>query len=129
MEKRIHMVGIGGIGMSALAQYYLSQGARVTGSDREISPTTVMLEGKGIHVFIGTSSVPTDAEVLVYSDAVQVENPERMEAKARSLKELSYFEALGDVALGKRIVAISGTHGKTTTTAMIGKILIDAGKD
>ncbi|MBX4192483.1 hypothetical protein KW798_03285 [Candidatus Parcubacteria bacterium] len=125
--KHIHMIGIGGIGMSALAQFYLNQDAVVTGSDREESPTTKMLEAKGIKVTIGQSAdnVSSEADLIVYSDAVPPENPERQS----TLPQMSYFEALGKAAEGKRVVAVAGTHGKTTTTAMIGKILVDAGKD
>jgi UDP-N-acetylmuramate--alanine ligase len=125
------MVGIGGIGMSALAQLYTAVGARVTGSDREESPTTRLLREKGIAVHIGhlASQVPEDAQMLVYSDAVPAENPERLRGRELLVPELNYFEALGRAAEGKRIVAIAGTNGKTTTTAMIGKILIDAGID
>ena len=119
------MVGIGGIGMSALAQYYLSQGSRVTGSDRADSPTTEMLKRKGVSVTIGHGVVPQDAELLVYSDAVPQDDPGRQ----GNIPQMSYFEALGHAALGKRIIAVAGTHGKTTTTAMIGKILLDANKE
>lgn len=131
MQKRIHMVGIGGIGMSALAQLYAAAGVEVSGSDREESPTTQMLESKGIPVAIGAdaANVPADARSLVYSDAVAAEHPERAAAQARGLEQMSYFEALGEVSRGKRVIAVSGTHGKTTTTAMIGKVLEDGGAD
>ncbi|MSR70810.1 UDP-N-acetylmuramate--L-alanine ligase [Candidatus Kaiserbacteria bacterium] len=129
--QRIHMVGIGGVGMSALAQLYAGQGARVSGSDRERSPTTEMLEKNGISVFIGQTAgnVPDAIDLLVYSDAVPAENPERARAHELGIPQLNYFEALGKVAEGKRVVAVAGTHGKTTTTAMLGKILTDAGAD
>ena len=125
------MVGIGGIGMSALAQYYVYEGVSVSGSDREESPTTSMLWEKGIAVVVGQKSenVPADAQLLVYSDAVPVDNPERARAAALGIPQQSYFEALGDVAKTKRTIAVAGTHGKTTTTAMLGKMLIDAGLD
>ncbi len=129
--QRVYMVGIGGIGMSALAQLFLHQGARVSGSDRSESPTTEMLKNRGIKVLIGQSAshVPEDAQVLIYSDAVPHEHEERVRGRELGMPELSYFEALGAVAKDKRVVAISGTHGKTTTTAMLAKILIDAGCD
>lgn len=129
--KRIHMVGIGGIGMSALAQLYLAQGASVTGSDREESPTTKLLEVKGVKIFIGQKAehVPPNAKLVVYSDAVPADNAERAQASKFGLPQESYFAALGAAAKGKRVVAVAGTHGKTTTTAMLGKILIDAGLD
>ena len=129
--KSIHMVGIGGIGMSALAQLYVHEGARVTGSDRSEQPTTQMLEKKGITVFIGShaDNVPQDADLLVYSAAVPSENAERMRGRELGIPELNYPEALGQATAGKRLIAVVGTHGKTTTTAMIGKMLEDAGKD
>ena len=128
------MVGIGGIGMSALAQLFARQGARVLGSDRAKQPTTALLEEKGIEVLIGHSAshVPEETSMLVYSDAV-VEGSsgyaERVRGRELGIPEMNYFEALGQAAEGKRVIAISGTHGKTTTTAMIAKLLIDAGED
>lgn len=131
MDTRIHMVGIGGIGMSALAQLYMAQGARITGSDRDESPTVAMLRRKGVAVIVGqkAGNVPADATLVVYSDAVPEQNPERARAQELGIPQMSYFEALGKAAEGKRVVAIAGTHGKTTTTAMLGKILVDAGLD
>lgn len=131
MIKKIHMIGIGGIGMSALAQLYLTEGHRVTGSDRESSPTTRLLEKKGIRVSLTQSenNVPDAADVVVYSDAVWEDNPERMRVKALGLRELSYFEALGEVSRDKFTIAISGVHGKTTTTAMLVKALRDLGEN
>ncbi len=125
------MVGIGGIGMSALAQYYAHEGVSVSGSDREESPVTSMLGEKGVAVVIGqkAENVPADAQLLVYSDAVPADNQERVRATTLGITQQSYFEALGDVAKTKRTIAIAGTHGKTTTTAMLGKMLIDAGLD
>lgn len=125
------MVGIGGIGMSALAQLYAHEGARVTGSDRSASLTTEMLEDKGIAVRIGqlAENVPEDTDLLVYSAAVPSENTERVRGRELGIPELNYPEALGQVTAGKRLIAVVGTHGKTTTTAMIGKMLEDAGKD
>lgn len=127
--KKIHFIGIGGIGMSALAQYFHDQGVTVVGSDREVSPVTELLEKKGIKVVIGQKSenVPADAGMIVYSDAVSEDNPERLRAKELGIPELSYFKMLGQVSLGKRTVAVAGTHGKTTTTGMLAKILKDAG--
>ncbi|MBI5405888.1 UDP-N-acetylmuramate--L-alanine ligase [Candidatus Kaiserbacteria bacterium] len=127
--KKVHFVGIGGIGMSALAQYFKDQGVWVTGSDRDASPVTELLEKKGIHVVIGQKdeNVPTDAEMVVYSDAVPEDNPERVRAKEFDIKQLSYFEMLGEVSKGKRTIAVAGTHGKTTVTGMLAKLLQDAG--
>lgn len=127
--KNIHFIGIGGIGMSALAQMLAMQGAQVTGSDRGASPVTELLESKGIQVTIGqrAENVVGSTEVIVYSDAVSEDNPERTHAKELGIQQLSYFEMLGEASKGKMTTAVAGTHGKTTTTGMLAKILIDAG--
>jgi len=123
--------GIGGIGMSALAQMLAADGNAVIGSDREESPVTRMLEEKGIRVLIGqkAENLPEALDLLVYSDAVPEDNPERAAAATRGIPQLSYFQMLGRVSAGKKTVAIAGTHGKTTTTGMLAKILKDAGAD
>ncbi len=129
--KKAHMVGIGGIGMSALAQLLVSRGVAVTGSDREESPTTELLEKRGIMVSIGHDGcvIPAGTELLIYSDAVWDDNPERMRARDMGIEQLSYFQALGRVSADMRTIAVTGTHGKTTTTAMIAAILKGAGKE
>ena len=129
--KKVYIVGIGGIGNSALAQHFKHEGAEVLGSDRSEQPTTKMLEAAGITVLIGhrAAHVPEDASMLVYSVAIPTDNPERVRARELGIPELTYFEALGKASKGKRVIAVAGTHGKTTTTAMIGKILVDAGED
>lgn len=129
--NKIHFIGIGGIGMSALAQYFKDQGVAVTGSDRSASPVTELLEKKGIKIEIGqkAENVSADAGMVVYSDAV-VEGAEgfveRERARELGIPELCYFKMLGQVSLGKRTVAVAGTHGKTTTTGMLAKLLRDA---
>lgn len=128
---KIFMTGVGGIGMSALAQLLKNQGHEVSGSDRAASPTTELLESKGIRVVIGQSAenVSADTERLIYTEAVHPDNVERVRAKELGIPEISYFGMLGEVSAGKRTVAISGTNGKTTTTGMMAKILKDAGAD
>ncbi len=125
------MVGIGGIGMSALAQLLQHQGKSVSGSDREESPTTAMLAEKGIHVCIGHDecNIPSDTELLVYSDAVNADNRERVRAREMGIKQISYFEMLGIVSKSGMTIAVAGTHGKTTTTGMLAMILKAAGKN
>ncbi len=127
----IYMIGIGGIGISALAQLYVVRGNRVTGSDRDSGPTTEMLEKKGIPVIIGqkAENVPADAELVVYSDAIHPDHPERARSTELGIRQISYFMALGEVSRGCTAIAVAGTHGKTTTTAMLTKILVDAGKN
>ncbi len=127
--KKLHFTGIGGIGMSALAQYFHDHDVEVTGSDRAPSPVTELLETKGIRVMIGHSkdNLPRRFDALVYSDAVPEDNPERAVATEDGIPQFSYFEMLGQVSEGKRTVAVAGTHGKTTTTGMLANLLIDAG--
>lgn len=127
--RKVYFIGIGGIGMSALAQYFVDQGDSVSGSDRETSPVTELLEKKGIEVAVGQKpeNVPADAEMVVYSDAVPEDNVERVRAQELGIPQFSYFGMLGKVSEGKRTVAVAGTHGKTTVTGMLAKILHDAG--
>jgi len=127
--KRIHCIGIGGIGISALAQLLVHDGSVVTGSDRSTSVVTELLERKGIKVFIGSdaSNITRDTELVIYSAAVPDENKELSKAREINIPLMNYFEALGQVSQNKKTIAVSGTHGKTTTTAMITKILVDLG--
>lgn len=128
--KKAYFIGIGGIGMSALAQLLLHEGVSVSGSDREASPTTELLESKGVRVFLQqvATQVPEDADLVVYSDAVPEDNPERARAAELGIEQRSYFQMLGTVSQGKRTIAVAGTHGKTTTTGMLAKLLVDAGE-
>lgn len=126
--NKAHFIGIGGIGMSGLAQLMKDQGVAVSGSDREGSPVTDLLHEKGISVAIGqqAENIP-NVDVVIYSEAVWEDNAERVEARRRGIPQWSYFTALGAVSEGKKTIAISGTHGKTTTTGMTARILRDAG--
>ncbi len=127
--KTVHCIGIGGIGVSALARLLMHEGKRVSGSDRNASTITEALMGEGVVISIGhaAENIPVDTDLVVYSPAVRKDNPERQEALRRDIPALTYPQMLGVVSQGKRTIAVSGTHGKTTTTAMIAKILIDAG--
>lgn len=129
IPKKVHMIGIAGVGMSALAQLLADMGVRVTGSDNAVFPTLDAVEKKGIKVTIGymENNIPEDTELVIHTDAAHDDNPERREADRRGIPEMSYFRALGEVAKGKRTIAIAGTHGKTTTTGMLAAILKDAG--
>lgn len=131
IPQNIYMVGIGGIGMSALAQLFLHQKRQVSGSDREESPATKLLADKGVQIWIGNNEchIPADTELLVYSDAVAENDAERARAREMNIPEISYFEALGEVSKSAKTIAVAGTHGKTTTAGMIAKILYDAGED
>lgn len=127
--KKIHFVGIGGIGMSGLAQLCVDQGAVVTGCDREASPTTELLEKKGIKVSIGHGAdhVVGDLDLLVCTDAIPEDNPERAKAAELRVRRTSNFQLLGEISKEMKTIAIAGTHGKTTTTGMVAKILRDVG--
>lgn len=127
--KKAYFIGIGGIGMSALAQLMKDHGVSVSGSDREASPVSVLLEQTGISVRLvqDGKEIPEDADVAIYSEAVWEDNPDRMRVKELGIKQMSYFEMLGEVSKEKKTLAIAGTNGKTTTTGMLAKILADAG--
>ncbi len=117
---KIHCIGIGGIGLSALARYYKSQGHDVSGSDNTVSDLTLALEKEGIVFYKGhdASHVGEGVVRVVYSIAVPENNPEYEEAKKRGLELMTYPAALGEITKEKTTIAICGTHGKTTTTAM-----------
>lgn len=129
----IHFIGIGGIGVSALAKYYKAKGNRVTGSDLTKSETTEALKKQqGIKIKIGPhkpTSISKDVDLVIYSPAVQNTNPEFKQAKKQKSRLLSYPEALGELTKDYYTIAVSGTHGKSTTTAMIGLLLAKAGLD
>ncbi len=129
---RIHFVGIGGIGVSALAQYYLAKRHRVSGSDLASSEITDFLKKSGAKIFIArhlAKNLSDDADLVIYSPAVQPDNPEIKKAKKLGIKIQSYPEALGGLTKKYFTIAISGTHGKSTTCAMAASILIKAGLD
>lgn len=130
-NRKIFVAGIGGIGVSALIKILKAEGHSVQGSDAEISEITDDLGRFGISVVIGhrAENLPTDTELLIYSSAVPETNPERMRAKRLGIKELTYAAAVGEYAQDKRVIAVAGTNGKTTTTAMIGWVMEQAGLD
>ncbi len=129
--KKIFFIGIGGIGISALAQMMLARGIEVSGMNDEEGKTVELLRDKGIQIIKqeDLNELP-NADMYVYSDAWIYRGPEILQ-KARETGKpvLSYFEALGEIAKEYKVIAISGTHGKTTTTAMVAEIMIDAGMD
>ncbi len=134
--KKIFFIGIGGIGISALAKMAHSMGIEVSGVNDEEGKTIDSLREFGIKVRTVLKEVPKDgslipkADLYVYSDAWIYRGPEILEkAKNTGKPVLSYFEALGEFAKNYKIIAISGTHGKTTTTAMVAEIMVDAGLD
>ncbi|MBL7068484.1 MAG: UDP-N-acetylmuramate--L-alanine ligase [Candidatus Omnitrophica bacterium] len=129
-SARIHFVGIGGIGMSALAQVLLSRGYIVSGSDINLNNLTRLVEFKGGRIYKGHDRKNVgDAEIVVYSTAVSKDNPELLEAAKRHLKILHRGELLGELMKDKIGVAVTGAHGKTTTTSMLSDIMIKARLD
>lgn len=126
-----YFVGIGGIGVSALARFYLSRGEKVIGSDACDSEIIQQLKKEGAEIFIGqkAENIPEDCLEIIHTPAAKNDNLEIIEAKKRNLKILSYPEALGQLSRDYYTIAIAGTHGKSTTTAMLGLALIEAGLD
>ncbi|PIZ53726.1 UDP-N-acetylmuramate--L-alanine ligase, partial [Candidatus Uhrbacteria bacterium CG_4_10_14_0_2_um_filter_41_7] len=129
--KNVHIIGIGGIGTSAVAKWWQDQGAKVSGSDMHTSKIIDDLDKRGIEVKIGhfVDNVPRDCDLAIYSGAVPTTNVERQMVAELGVLELSYSEFLGQLAKTKKTIAVSGTNGKSTTTAMIATILIEAGYD
>jgi UDP-N-acetylmuramate--alanine ligase len=131
MPKQAHLVGIGGINMSAVAKLLKGAGVAVSGSDARKSELTDELEAAGIRVLIGHDKmyVPPECDLLIYSSAVPATNPERMEAARRGIRELTNFQFLGEWFSSSRVLLVTGTHGKSTTTAMLGRLLEGAHQD
>src|SRR5579863_7710241 len=126
----VHFVGIGGIGMSGLAEVLLDMGYRVTGSDLRYTPVTDRLVSRGAVIHLGHNAENLeDAKAVVVSSAVGPGNPEVMEARRRSLPVIPRGELLAELMRQKFGIAVAGSHGKTTTTSMIAAILSHAGLD
>src|SRR6202158_605162 len=126
----VHFIGIGGIGMSSLAEVLIDMGYPVTGSDQKFSPTTERLAARGAVVYEGHAAANlAGAKMVVYSSAVRPENPEIVEARRRKLPVIPRGELLAELMRQKFGIAVAGSHGKTTTTAMVAAILIHANLD
>jgi len=128
---KIHFIGIGGIGISAIARMYLAEGNEISGSDKSESTITKELAKAGAKIFYNhdAKNIPDDCDLVIYTIAVDATNQEFAEAKQREIKLLSYPQVLGELTTKKKTIAVSGTHGKTTTTAMIAQIFLAAGLD
>jgi UDP-N-acetylmuramate--alanine ligase len=126
-----YFIGIGGIGISALAKFYLSRGEEIAGSDACDSELLDTLRSSGAKIFIGqkAENISNNCTEIIHTPAAKDDNPEIIEAKKRGLRILSYPEALGELSKNYYTIAISGTHGKSTTTSMLGLALIEAGLD
>ena len=125
----IHFIGIGGISMSGLAEILLEENFRISGSDAKSSPLTRTLEERGAVIYYGqrASNIKDDVDVVVYTAAIHPDNPEFACAKEKGLPMLTRAELLGQIMRNYDTpIAISGTHGKTTTTSMVSHILLEA---
>lgn len=129
--RKIHFVGIGGIGMSGIAEILLDQGFHVSGSDRSLSEVTDRLKSLGAVIFEGhqAAHVKSDVDALVYSSAVTPDNPEVADAVKRKIPVIRRAEMLAEVMRLKYGIGVAGTHGKTTTTSMISLVLMEGNLD
>jgi len=128
--RRVHFVGIGGSGMSGIAEVLHNLGYSVSGSDRADSLTTQRLAGLGIQIHKGHAAAHVaDADVLVVSSAIKPDNPEVVAANAARVPVVPRAEMLGELMRFRRGVAVAGTHGKTTTTSLVASVLAEGGLD
>lgn len=127
----IHFIGIGGIGTSSVAQILQKQKKTISGSDLNGSTLISTLKKKGFKITIGHNekNIPKNCQLVIYSPAIPPENPELKAAKKRKIRTISYPEALGELSKGYFTIAIAGTHGKSTTTAITALILEKGGLD
>jgi UDP-N-acetylmuramate--alanine ligase len=128
--RRVHFIGVGGVGMSGIAEVLKNLGYSVSGSDRAPSPTTERLAKLGVEVHIGHSASNIDgADVIVTSSAIRQDNPEIIAAQAARVPMVPRAEMLGELMRFRRGIAIAGTHGKTTTTSLVASVLAEADYD
>lgn len=131
-KKRVHFVGIGGMGLSALARYYLAKGFTVSGSDISESEITRDLASLGVKISIGphrTENLDPRTHKLIHTVAIDHNNPELKQARKARIKVQTYPQALGELTEQYFTIAVSGSHGKGTTTAFISLVMIEAGLD
>src|ERR1700690_2584591 len=129
-KQHLHFAGIGGIGMSGIAEVLLNLGYTISGSDLKLSPTTERLERLGAKVYEGHKAENVaDAKAIVVSSAVEESNPEVQEARRLQIPVIPRGELLAELMRLKYGIAVAGSHGKTTTTSMIATVLNYAGKD
>ena len=128
---RVHFVGIGGAGMSGIARIMLARGVEVSGSDTTADSAAVAeLAALGARVHVGHAAGHLgDADTLVVSSAIRADNPELAEANGRALRVIHRATALASLMFGRRVIAVTGTHGKTSTTSMITTVLLETGAD
>jgi UDP-N-acetylmuramate--alanine ligase len=122
--KRIHFIGIAGTGMSALAYIFAEKGYEVSGSDIQENISTIRLKAKGVKIYNGHHRENLkDVDVVIVSSAIPPENEEYLAAKEKNIPILHRSELLGELTKEKKSIIVSGTHGKTTTTSLIGLVL------
>ncbi len=128
---RLYLSGIGGIGLSAYAAHMKAEGHEIFGSDRVSSDLINDLRSQDIEITLKQdgSGLPDGLDLLVYSEAIPEQSPERIEAEKRGVRQISYFHAVGEMTNGKNLICVCGTHGKSSTTAMLALALVDAGLD
>ena len=131
IERDIHFIGIGGIGMSALAQILLETGYRVSGSDLKATNITGKMVSMGAKISFGHKALnlPKDAGLVIYSSSIKSDNPEFQESKKRDLPVMHRGELLANIFNSKKGIAVTGAHGKTTTTTLISLVFKNAGLD
>jgi UDP-N-acetylmuramate--alanine ligase len=128
--RRVHFIGIGGVGMSGIAEVLQTLGYDVSGSDKNESSTTRRLAGLGVRVDKGHAAEHVaDADAVVVSSAIRADNPELLAAKERRIPIVPRAEMLGELMRFRRGIAVAGTHGKTTTTSLTASVLAEAGLD
>jgi len=128
MNRHTHLIGIGGIGMSGIAQLLLRRGIKVSGSDLKESNLTGELTQLGAQVFIGHNPLNIKgADLVVYSSAIKEDNPEIMEAKRQGIPLIKRAQALALLMKDKTVITVTGSHGKTTTTSLVSCLLLEAG--
>ncbi|HVF35436.1 MAG TPA: UDP-N-acetylmuramate--L-alanine ligase [Candidatus Saccharimonadia bacterium] len=128
--SRVHFVGIGGAGMSGIAEVLATLGYDVSGSDLSETSTTLRLQGVGVRVVRGHAAEHVaDADVLVVSSAIAADNPELLAARERRIPIVPRAEMLGELMRFRLGIAVAGTHGKTTTTSLVASVLAEAGLD
>jgi UDP-N-acetylmuramate--alanine ligase len=130
-KKHIFFVGIGGIGMSAIAKILMEQGNKISGSDQNPGSLTKFFKDQGATIYDShqSTNITDDIDLLVYSSAIPEENPERQEALKRKIPEVKRAEILSMLMDNKYSIAVAGTHGKTTTSAMISYMAVSSGLD
>lgn len=131
LASNIHMIGVGGIGMSGLARLYVHEGASVSGSDSTETELTHKLADEGVAITYEqvADNITDGVDLVVYTEAMPTDHPELVAARDKGIETINYFEALARVANEYYLVAVAGTHGKSTTTAMLIDIFEEAGRD